>query len=71
MKNYFRFGDNFICFDHIAAVKAQLYSDNRSRIDQLLVYLSGGHDVPVPVTEQQRFLKEFQEFRRDANSSMG
>lgn len=62
MKNYFRFGSNFIMFDHITAVKCSYYANQHCQVDQLIVYLAGGHDIPVPAIEQGRFLDEFQRY---------
>jgi hypothetical protein len=62
MKNYFRFGSNFVLFDHVTAVKCSYYANQHCEIDQLLVYLEGGHDLPIPAMEQGRFLEEFQKY---------
>ncbi len=62
MKNHFKFGANFVIFDHVTAVKSSYYANRHCEIDQLLVYLQGGHDLPIPAMEQGRFLKEFEEW---------
>lgn len=66
--NYFRFGSNYILFDQITAVKCSLYANqHHGAIDQMVVFLTGGHEVPVPAMEQGKFLHEFQSYLDDLN----
>jgi hypothetical protein len=63
LKRFFEFGNNFIRFDKVCAIKSLIRSSNDDEItDQVLVFTQGGHEISIPIIETQRFLKEWRAY---------
>jgi len=63
MKKHYEYGDNFIRFEKICAVKACVTSrGDLQTTDSVVLLLEGGHEIPIPTIYTAAFLKEYREY---------